>query len=504
MNKFINKISKITFVNTTAIRLINAYKSAKLNFVNFKYNEAQNPSITKEELIEYNRNRKFKVAKEICFAPQKSMIFSFDGNVYLCCENKKDSIGHILQESIHEIWFGEKRKLLDKKINQDYNLSSGCKNCEYKIQNKNFSTVQAQIFDLYTDNKSNYPARLEFEIHNTCNLECIMCSGIYSSSIQSNRNKLPNVPNLYTDKFIQQLDEFIPHLNSINLLGGEPTLIKPYYDIIEKVIQLNPSCFIHLQTNASTLNQRFKKLLERGNFEIGISLDALSKELAESIRVNLDFNKFMENVAYYIELHKQNKIKLTVNTCPMPLNWQELVPIIKFCNSNQLPVFICVVNAPFYNTFYSTSVEFIEMVLQELTISLNELPKSNYFEKNNYKQLEDFIAMLISWKSLVDSFNKNKSSYMNNSVEELFDQFKNRFSSLLIYEHKDLVVNETMEYIFTKFSNLDAETKRELLITLLNVVKDPIVVTSEKELMRWTQEYISTLIFSYENRLAQV
>lgn len=315
MNKITNYILKNNLISKISLNLYNKINLIKVKNINFKYSEAVNPSLSKGEIINYNKNRKFKVSKNICFAPKSSMIFSFDGSVYLCCENKSHPIGNVLKTSLHDIWFGSERKRLDNEINNNYNLENGCLSCERKIKNEEYSLALAQTFDLYHhSNKIAYPSRLDFEIHNTCNLECVMCGGIYSSSIQSNRNKMPAIKMVYDNKFVKQLDEFIPHLKYVNLIGGEPTLIKIYYDIMEKVIELNPKCVIHLQTNASTLNQRFKDMLVKGNFQIGISLDALDKQKIETIRKNIIFEEFIKNINFYISLYQQNKIKLTVSS----------------------------------------------------------------------------------------------------------------------------------------------------------------------------------------------
>jgi len=500
MNRLYNKLSKINFVSSNALRAINLYKGIKLKFIDFEFEKAENPSFTKEEIINYNKDRKFTTDKNICFAPKKSMIFSFDGSVYVCCENKQYAIGNVKTESVHDIWFGEKRSFIDKKINTDYNLDYGCSSCKHKILNKDYSLALAQTFDLNKDNSSDYPARLDFEIHNTCNLECVMCGGIYSSSIQANRYKLPAIPMVYKDDFVQQLEEFIPQVKYINLIGGEPTLIKIYYDIMEKVIELNPSCVIHLQTNASTLNNKFKNILGRANFQIGISIDSLSKNSAEKIRKNLEFDKFMENINYYLEIYNQNKIKITINTCPMPENWQEIIPIIRFCNQHKLPIFFCIVNAPYYNTFLSTSPAFIDKVHDSLFKEMQLLPQNNYFEKNNYNRLKDLLHMLLSWKPMIEENTASKSKLLYLSIDELYEKYEDTLLTNMIHKEKEKLIEQIMEDIKQKFSSLDDDTVKELLIVLINSIKGKIIPSSEAEQIKWAKEFVNTLIYSHEQK----
>lgn len=498
MNKFLQKISKIDVIVNNAVRLFDLYKKTKLHFVNFRYEAAENPTLTKEVLLDYNKHRKFDVSKTLCFAPKKSMLFSFDGNVYVCCENKQYSIGNIQTESLHDIWFGEKRQFIDKKINQDYNLAYGCSSCSRKIQQGNHSLALSQTFDIYTRNSSDFPARLDFEIHNTCNLECVMCGGIYSSSIQANRYQQPAIPMKYGGDFVQQLEEFLPHVRYINLLGGEPTLIKIYYDIMERVIAVNPSCIIHLQTNASTLNKKFRDILTRGNFQIGISIDSLTESSAERIRKNLHFETFMENVSYYLSLYKKDKIKLTINTCPMPDNWQEIIPIIEFCNTHQLPIFFCIVNAPHYNTFLSQSPGFIDKVYLSLKSAANTLPRKSYYEKNNHEKLTDFLHQLISWKKIVIKNEQYTQQLIQKQIPELYSIYQEKLLHFMDISDKESIIRELLDYTFAAFKSLEIPVQKELLTVLINAVNSPIVPSSREEQIKWGKEYINTLIFSYE------
>ncbi|HNE93379.1 MAG TPA: radical SAM protein [Chitinophagaceae bacterium] len=505
MNKITNYILKSNLISKLSLNLYSKFNHVKVNFTDFRYSEAVNPTLSEKEVVEYNKNRKFKVSKEICFAPKSSMIFSFDGNVYLCCENKSYPIGNILQTSLHEIWFGQKRKWLDNEINNNYNLSNGCSSCERKIKHQEYTLALAQTFDLYNHSeKSSYPSRLDFEIHNTCNLECVMCGGIYSSSIQANRNKMPAIKILYDENFVQQLDEFIPYVKYINLIGGEPTLIKVYYDIMEKVNEHNPKCVIHLQTNASTLNAKFKNILDRGNFQIGISVDALIKEKVETIRKNIVFEEFMEHVNFYIALYKKNKIKLTINTCPMPENWSDVLDVIDFCNQHKLPIFFCIVNAPYYSSFESSSIEFINEIVLSYDNHLKRLSKRNYFEINNYNRLRDLIQQIRGYIPIIKQNDELKSQYINESFEDLLQVYKERLFKYMEYADKEYLINLVLDFFNQKIKSLNEKQKKDVLLIMIVSVRESFYVSNAEENLKWSKEFINTLIFSYlRNDLAK-
>ena len=57
--------------------------------------------------------------------------------------------------------------------------------------------------------------------------------------------------NPYDAAFVKQLEEFIPHLEEVKFYGGEPFLIEIYYEIWEKIMELNPKVRISVQTTIS-------------------------------------------------------------------------------------------------------------------------------------------------------------------------------------------------------------------------------------------------------------
>lgn len=162
---------------------------------------------------------------------------------------------------------------------KDYSLFKECNICKADLEIGAFDEVSAKHFDSLPIHPS-YPTMMEFLLTNTCNLECVMCKGEFSSLIRQNREKLPPIANVYDDAFISQLRPFIPHLREVRFSGsGEAFLIDANYKIWDMILEINPQCLIMVQTNGTVLNSRIKDLLIRGNFQIGVSLDSLKKEV---------------------------------------------------------------------------------------------------------------------------------------------------------------------------------------------------------------------------------
>ena len=106
--------------------------------------------------------------------------------------------------SIKEIWKGEKAEQLRDYIKNN-DLTLGCLNCETQLLAGNFDAVKSKQYDHNKLNFNGYPSVMEFELSNTCNLECEMCSGDFSSLIRAKREKLPPIKDAYDIEFVNQL-----------------------------------------------------------------------------------------------------------------------------------------------------------------------------------------------------------------------------------------------------------------------------------------------------------
>jgi MoaA/NifB/PqqE/SkfB family radical SAM enzyme len=293
----------------------------------------QHATVDSETIGAYNKGRSPGLTGSFCYAPGINMLFGQDGKIRACCHNMEFTLGEYPKQTIQEIWKGEAAEQLRNHL-KNFDLSHGCDICQADMNTHSFEEVRARHFDSLPRNAA-YPTMMEFLMTNTCNLECVMCKGEYSSLIRKNREKLPPIVSSYDKEFIKQLEEFIPHLHETRFSGsGEAFAIDMNYEIWEMIIRLNPKCIIMVQTNGSFLNARIKDLLSRGNFRIGVSLDSLNKETFESIRINANFERIMENIRYFSEYSRSKKEKFAIALCVMRQNWKELPDFIKFCNAN--------------------------------------------------------------------------------------------------------------------------------------------------------------------------
>lgn len=362
------------------------------------------PSILKA----YNQYRKNTDKSKVCHAPFVNLNFEQNGHVTACCFNRVDVLGVYPENSLMGIWKGTAAEEMRQKI-EDLDLTDGCKLCGILLESGNFSGSKAIHYDEYAPyhpldkflntfrkNKYQWPKVMEFEISNTCNLECEMCSGYYSSTIRKNREQLPPIHDPYDDEFVSQLEDFIPHLTDMKFLGGEPFLIDRYYQIWEKVVELHPDVKIHITTNGTVFNQRVKNLLEKLRVGIVVSLDSLHPERYASIRKGSQLDKVLKNISSFQEIVRKKGTYITIAACVMTNNWMDMPDLLRYCNEQQLNLHYNMVWNPEKFSLRFLSYEELSKILDQLASEKFEI--SSKLHHQNYQVYQEMISTIEHWK----------------------------------------------------------------------------------------------------------
>jgi MoaA/NifB/PqqE/SkfB family radical SAM enzyme len=333
-----------------------------------------------------------------CQAPAKSMRFSHSGNVIACCYNRGHLLGSFPKESLEQIWFGKAAERLRTAL-QNNNFSLGCQSCEKLIAVGNRAASGAAQYDYLNNHaqRGGFPTMLDFEIDSTCNLECVMCSGEYSSSIRKNREHAPKYASPYNDEFVKQLETFIPHLSEARFVGGEPFLIPLHFKIWDRMVELNPSMVINVLTNATVLNERIKTLIDNANFKISVSIDSLVKETYERIRINANFEEVRSNFRYFKAAMDEKGHVMNFNLCPMRQNWHEIPDYFQFCSDNNIQAVLHTVEFPNHCSLWNLPPSELEKIRQSFeAVVLNgqdSVSRSNAITfKSLLEQVEDWLS----------------------------------------------------------------------------------------------------------------
>lgn len=461
--------------------------------------------LSQKVLKEYASSRSGTYKSIVCHAPFVSLNFEQNGNVRACCYNFKHILGTWPQNSIKDIWHGGKSEELRDYIKNN-ELGGGCHECGSMIQSGNHAGVRARFYDEYAPSGISsavkylrhnitggigYPKVMEFELSNRCNLECVMCNGYFSSSIRKNREKLPPLESPYNDSFVDELDEFIPHLTDAKFLGGEPFMIDIYLKIWERIRELNPNMRIHITTNGTFLTDRVKKLLEGLRAGIILSTDSVNRETYNKIRINGQFDKVMGHMEYFREYAKRKNTFISMAVCPILYNWQELPEMLEFCLEKNISLYFNAVFTPVELSLREQPLDKQEEIISFLKKHPAPALKGNSRLPRNISinAYNDFIKLLESWiaerkellKNKEEKLTKVKSKSNNTQNIELLEWSTEAVFKTIL----DLVEMEKTGYF---------EKEHERQVQLANLLKN----SPDSELSNTLLQYIRAYE-QYEN-----
>lgn len=179
--------------------------------------------------------------------------------------------------------------------------------------------------------KSNHPDMLEIVLGNTCNLKCTYCSAHYSSQWASEliqngemshdqyKHEFPQAPPGLSKIFWEWFYDVARHsTQTINILGGEPTYIPGFYDVLEKLIaayqdlgkkdrRVELGVISNLNTSPTALNKLISYLPELGKhflFRLQPSMESMYQR-AEYIRYGIKWSLFEDNVRTLLKESKR-------------------------------------------------------------------------------------------------------------------------------------------------------------------------------------------------------
>lgn len=429
--------------------------------------------LSKETLSAYNESRNCANKKIVCHAPFVNLNFAQSGEVRACCYNNKHILGKWPEQSLKDIWFGSQIKALQQFILKD-DLGGGCIECGKMLDFGNHQGVKARFYDNHASypivekvnnlkhkllGGTDMPKVMEFELTNECNLECVMCTGYFSSSIRKNREKLPPIISPYNDDFVNELDAFIPYLTDAKFLGGEPFMMEIYLKIWERILKIKPSIRIHITTNGTFLNNRIKDLLEGLNAGIIISIDSVEKDTYKKIRVNGNLEKVMENLVYFMDYTKRKKTFISIAACPMTNNWRELPQLLDFCIERNITLYFNVVFYPFELSLKRLSSEKLTEI-----ISFLEQKKLPAVSRNQRSPLNlsiraylGFIQQLRGWVQEKKGDNIDKATAFISADDAIWslDKIREVTEKIILLEENDFpeekdVLKSILKVVFAK------------------------------------------------------
>lgn len=321
-----------------------------------------------EHLQLYDAERNFgdKAFRSACYAPFVSMYFDQFGFVRVCCQNFQHTLGNVAHHSLDEIWTGERARNLRSALRK-YNFNLGCEYCRWQLDEGNYNNFARQ-FDRWPVSSETefWPAQMEFSISNTCNLECVMCNGEWSSSIRTRREKLPPIRKVFDDRFFEDLRKYLPHLRWLKILGGEPFLANESYRIWDMLIEAGLQTPCHVTTNGTQYNAKVERILEALPVSFSVSMDGATKETVERVRKNANFETLHANFRRFHAYARERGTDIGLTYCLLPCNYHEFGDYLLFADEWDVDVSVNTVLHPPEHSLYAMNAEELRPIVDAL------------------------------------------------------------------------------------------------------------------------------------------
>jgi uncharacterized Fe-S cluster-containing radical SAM superfamily protein len=193
-----------------------------------------------------------------------------------------------------------------------------------------------------------WPFSLQFSLHNTCNLACVMCGADRSSRIRTQRSGLAPLPHVYGDRFFEEIEAFVHHAGAVDFSGGEPFLVQEHGRLWEMLIAMDERPLCSLTTNGTVWNARTERVLSELDTHISVSIDGITRQTFEAVRVGGDFDDAMRNLERFREYTRERGTRLTLSWSLVRGNWFELGSALRFAEERDIPVKVLTVIEPDY------------------------------------------------------------------------------------------------------------------------------------------------------------
>ncbi len=283
-----------------------------------------------------------------CYAPHAALYLRPDGVVQACCATGYEygRIGGPDGRTLHDIWLSSEAMDLRRRLEAG-RFDYGCQECELAIETGGRASSLAYHFDRWAPGAPHpYPKLLDLAMSNRCNLACVMCNGDLSSTIRAQREHRPPLPSPYDDAFFEEFEVFLGHAARVQFKGGEPFLAPESRRVWDIMLAHGHRAEVAVTTNGTIWNERVERYVRDLRMELNVSVDGVTPEVLEPIRVGTDCRSLWANIDRLHRATADVGRPITLSFCLMPQNWHELVPFLREVDRREVGCYVIFVNQP--------------------------------------------------------------------------------------------------------------------------------------------------------------
>jgi hypothetical protein len=171
---------------------------------------------------------------------------------------------------------------------------------------------------------------------------------------------------VYDDRFFEELAPFLPTLRRAMFKGGEPFLSPQAARVWELMIDLAPTCDVAVTTNGTVWSPRVERTVRELRMQVNLSVDGVTPEVLEAIRVGVDATDLWRNVDRFQRLAAETGRQMALVFSLVRANWRELVPFLVECERRALDATVIVVTQPSSHSLLALPPSTLDALVAEL------------------------------------------------------------------------------------------------------------------------------------------
>jgi sulfatase maturation enzyme AslB (radical SAM superfamily) len=294
----------------------------KKYYETYDYSSRTPVKIKLDELTEVEKERLIK-SKHFCMLPWIHLHGWPTGEAYPCCVGLENlPLGNLRENSMEEIWHGDKMKAMRKNMLEDKPCGE-CKRCYddeshglFSMRNSSNKHFGHYIKDVKNENPDFKIRYWDVRFSNICNFKCRYCGPNFSSNWWEDKAALYGADKIGHDKFLhagknkddiwEQMIPHLPYIEQIYFAGGEPLIMEEHYRLLKWLVE-NKRTDVRLIYNTNFSELKFKKQnvldwwKKFDSVSIGASLDAMGPR-AEYMRKGTVWGDIEDNRKQMIEI----------------------------------------------------------------------------------------------------------------------------------------------------------------------------------------------------------
>jgi len=284
-----------------------------------------------ESKTEKSRDSKKKTKGAFCNYPFTQLLLQPTGVVSPCCWNQEIVLGKIPENSLMEIWNGEKIQSLREEFLKGMPVSCATQishiGCHEWSQREEPWELDRDVI------QKKGPQRFDLRLNGRCNLECVMCdvweqpNGLYNES----------------DFWKEGPKTIFPHLREIDVLGGEPFIQQDTYRLIDEVQSSTDKCTWAFVTNAHyRFSDRIRSYLDRIDIRwMQVSLDSVNPETYAKVRKKGNLRLVLDTLDALLNYKSSREMegrgfRFVASMCVQKENWKEVGSFLNFCQEKRM------------------------------------------------------------------------------------------------------------------------------------------------------------------------